>query len=349
MRKTETRGLTRALGRVLLPMLLLAMAMPLARGAPSRGELQTAKDRLMELERDFELVVEEYNLAREHLDEIRAEIAQTETVVHNLEQRMSARENDAVLLAEEMYKNGGDSGVEVVLSSESLSELDARLAYIQSSEEANAELFERLAADRNTLEQELLELEHARSEALETEQRLAGLSAEIETKVADQKDEIQDLNAAISRAERRAEAQAAAADEQAAQAAIAAADRVAPIPAPAPNSRAQIAVKAALSQMGKPYQWGAEGPDSYDCSGLTLWAWAHAGVSLPHNSGMQYSATARVSQSDWQPGDLLFFGSPIHHVAMYIGNGKMVEAPYTGSQVRVVSAYRSDYVGAGRP
>ncbi len=101
--------------------------------------------------------------------------------------------------------------------------------------------------------------------------------------------------------------------------------------------------------MGKPYQWAAAGPDSYDCSGLTLWAWAHAGVSLPHNSGMQYEATPRVAQNDWQPGDLLFFGTPIHHVAMYIGNGQMVQAPYTGSQVQVVSAYRSDYVGAGRP
>ncbi|MDQ3985982.1 MAG: NlpC/P60 family protein, partial [Actinomycetota bacterium] len=118
---------------------------------------------------------------------------------------------------------------------------------------------------------------------------------------------------------------------------------------PATNPRAQIAVDAALSQVGKPYQWGAAGPNSYDCSGLTMWAWAQAGVSLPHNSGMQYSATARVAQSDWQPGDLLFYGSPIHHVAMYIGGGRMVEAPYSGQSVRVVSAYRSDYVGAGRP
>jgi cell wall-associated NlpC family hydrolase len=75
-------------------------------------------------------------------------------------------------------------------------------------------------------------------------------------------------------------------------------------------------VQAALSQVGKPYQWGGVGPNAYDCSGLTMWAWAHAGVSLPHSSQMQYEATARESQSDWQPGDLLFFGSPIHHVAM---------------------------------
>lgn len=79
-----------------------------------------------------------------------------------------------------------------------------------------------------------------------------------------------------------------------------------------------------------------------------MWAWSQAGVALPHNSGMQYAATARVSQSDLRPGDLLFYGSPIHHVSMYIGNGSMVEAPYTGANVRVVPVYWSEFVGAGR-
>jgi cell wall-associated NlpC family hydrolase len=80
-----------------------------------------------------------------------------------------------------------------------------------------------------------------------------------------------------------------------------------------------------------------------------MWAWAHGGVGLPHSSASQYGATARVDRGDLEPGDLLFFGSPIHHVAMYIGNGQMVEAPYSGASVRVTAAFRSDYVGAGRP
>ena len=80
-----------------------------------------------------------------------------------------------------------------------------------------------------------------------------------------------------------------------------------------------------------------------------MYAWAQAGVSLPHSSAGQYSVTQRVSSGAWQPGDLLFYGSPIHHVAMYIGGGQIVEAPYTGTTVRVASAMRSDYVGAGRP
>ncbi len=126
-----------------------------------------------------------------------------------------------------------------------------------------------------------------------------------------------------------------------------------PPPEPAPTgtrSGADTAVQAALSQVGKPYEYAAEGPDSYDCSGLTLWAWRHAGVSLPHSSRMQYSTTTRIDRGDLQPGDLIFFGSPIHHVAMYIGDGKVVEAPYTGTNVRVNerSLSRSDIAGYGR-
>ncbi|MDQ3940524.1 MAG: NlpC/P60 family protein, partial [Actinomycetota bacterium] len=201
------------------------------------------------------------------------------------------------------------------------------------------------------LELHLHDLEKDRVRAHAAESRHEDLRVSIEAKVADQQDEIQKLNRQIAAAERRRAARARAARAAAARVSVSVEPFVsAPAnPAPAPNAGAQKAVDAALSQVGKPYQWGAEGPDSYDCSGLTMWAWSQAGVSLPHNSGMQYDATPRVAQSDWAPGDLLFFGSPIHHVGMYIGNGQMVEAPYTGQYVRVVSAHRSDYVGAGRP
>jgi peptidoglycan DL-endopeptidase CwlO len=111
------------------------------------------------------------------------------------------------------------------------------------------------------------------------------------------------------------------------------------------------AVEVAMSQLGKAYVWGATGPQAFDCSGLTSYAWARAGKRLPRTSRAQYAATRRISRSEWQPGDLLFFakpGRPIHHVAMYIGNGKMVEAPHRRARVRVRDAYRRDYVGAGR-
>jgi cell wall-associated NlpC family hydrolase len=104
-----------------------------------------------------------------------------------------------------------------------------------------------------------------------------------------------------------------------------------------------------MSQQGKPYVWGAAGPDSYDCSGLTMWAWAQAGVSLPHQSAEQQALGTPVSQGQLQPGDLVFFGSPAYHVGMYIGNGMMVHAPTTGDVVKVSPlAYMSDYSGATR-
>jgi cell wall-associated NlpC family hydrolase len=120
-------------------------------------------------------------------------------------------------------------------------------------------------------------------------------------------------------------------------------------PAPASNPAAKTAVEAALSQLGKPYVWGAAGPDSFDCSGLTMWAWAKAGVTLSHFSAAQYAETQRVETKDLQPGDLVFYYHPIEHVAMYIGNGQMVEAPHTGAFVRAVPLRTGDFSGAGRP
>jgi peptidoglycan DL-endopeptidase CwlO len=326
--------------------------------APSRSELQAAKERLMELEREFELVVEEYNATHEELASLQAEIGATALEVRDIEKHMASKEQAAVEVAVELYKSGRAGTLEAVLSAESLAEMESRLNYLSSSERAQARIFESLATDRAELEGKIADLEEARAKAAEKEQRLEDLRADIDSKLADQRDEIEELTAAIERAERRA-ARAEAARQAAADPAQAATQpslpttsslSSAPVPtvtAASPN--AQTAVDAALSQVGKPYAWGGVGPDSYDCSGLTMWAWGQAGVSLPHNSAMQYSATPRVAQSDLQPGDLLFFGSPIHHVGMYIGNGQMVESPYTGLSVRVTAAFRSDYVGAGRP
>jgi peptidoglycan DL-endopeptidase CwlO len=109
-----------------------------------------------------------------------------------------------------------------------------------------------------------------------------------------------------------------------------------PPPAPAASGRGQAAVSYALAQLGDPYVYGAAGPDAYDCSGLTMAAWAAAGVSLPHSASMQAAAGTPVSISALMPGDLVFYYSPISHVGMYIGNGQVVHAPHTGSVVQIV-------------
>ena len=349
-----TRRLTAAIAALVLCTTSLLATDPL-RAQTRQDRLEAAQERLYELEKDFELVVERYNATEEELLDIQAEMAATRLVVEEIQKRMDAREGDAIALAQELYKSAGNTvAIESIMSAESISEIETTIEYLRSSEQAQAKVFEELSVDRAELDRHLVILEEDRTRAMAAEARLSTLRSEIEEKVEGQQGEIAELNRAIEAAAARR--RQAAADARAAAAAASASAPSAPSvsipanPAPAPNAGAQTAVDAALSQVGKPYQWGAEGPDSYDCSGLTLWAWAHAGVSLPHNSGMQQAAITPVAREDMQPGDLMFFGSPVHHVSMYIGNGQMVEAPYTGAFVRVVPSSRSsDFAGAGRP
>jgi cell wall-associated NlpC family hydrolase len=120
-------------------------------------------------------------------------------------------------------------------------------------------------------------------------------------------------------------------------------------PLPAQVSTTAVALSWAFSELGKPYVWGATGPDTFDCSGLTQFAWQQAGVSIPRVADEQDSWTIPVPLSQLLPGDLVFFGkSDIHHVGIYIGNGLMINAPHTGDVVRVSSIWWSDLAGFGR-
>ncbi len=121
-------------------------------------------------------------------------------------------------------------------------------------------------------------------------------------------------------------------------------------PAPPVSSMAGIAVNAAMGQLGVSYRFAAESPGvAFDCSGLTKYAWGQAGVYLPHQSGAQYGSVPHVSQSEIQPGDLIFYKSPIGHVAIYIGGGSMIHAPATGQVVKVAAVNWAKVVGIGRP
>ncbi len=125
----------------------------------------------------------------------------------------------------------------------------------------------------------------------------------------------------------------------------------APAPAPPPpSSRAAGAVAAAYSQLGVPYVFAASSPGvAFDCSGLTKWAWGTVGVSLPHFAASQYSTTPHVSRDQIQPGDLLYYHSPIGHVAIYIGNGQLIHAPRTGDVVKISTVNWGSVVGISRP
>ena len=109
-------------------------------------------------------------------------------------------------------------------------------------------------------------------------------------------------------------------------------------------------MNAALSQQGVPYRYATSNPGvSFDCSGLTSYAWAQAGVYLPHQSRAQYASIPHVSIGAAQPGDLIFFYSPISHVSVYLGNGQQVHAPNTGGIVNIASVNWNKVVGVGRP
>ena len=115
---------------------------------------------------------------------------------------------------------------------------------------------------------------------------------------------------------------------------------------PPPSTRGGVSAVLAYAraQIGKPYQWGGEGPNAYDCSGLTMMAWRQAGVYLSHYTGAQWRETARVAISDLRPGDLVFYGpsgETSHHMGPYIGGGRMIEAPHTGATIREASIYRA--------
>ena len=197
----------------------------------------------------------------------------------------------------------------------------------------------------------------ARTAVTQTQAQLQATYAQVKGQLATLVAQAQ----AAEEARRQQEAQAALARQRAAEqarlAALASVQRPStPSSTPAPASAVSIptgsggaaAVAAAESRLGAPYVWGAAGPDSFDCSGLTMWAWAHAGVSLPHFSGAQYSSTTHIPMSDLQPGDLVFFSDPSEHVAMYIGNGQIIEAPHTGAVVHIAPLY-AQFVLASRP
>lgn len=117
---------------------------------------------------------------------------------------------------------------------------------------------------------------------------------------------------------------------------------------PTVSGRAGAAVQYAYGALGKPYVWAADGPDGYDCSGLTLAAWRAAGVSLPHNTVMQWNAVPHISRSSLQPGDLVFYSS-LGHVGIYVGSGRVIHSPTFGDVVKLSSVDMMTPYGYGRP
>jgi cell wall-associated NlpC family hydrolase len=350
------------------------MSLGASQATPSQGDLASAKARLGQLRHDFEVAVEKYDTVRQHLSDIRKQMKTTKVQVSDLRSSIASHEKQAKSFATQMYEGGSSSALEMVLSSKSLGQIESTLQYLRKSESTQAKIFERLAVDKRQLTLKLSDLATARTQVSKDVQRLSSLKSSIQTRMQNQQSEVSRLEeqirkaAAARRARLAAQRRRAAAQQRQQQAAKQAAPKQAAAPAPAPpapapapapapvsapassaSGSAATAVQTALAQVGKPYVWGASGPDGFDCSGLTMYAWGAAGVSLPHSAASQYAVTQHVSTSSIQPGDLLFYYSPISHVSMYVGGGSMVEAPHTGSSVQVVPMRTTDLVGVGRP
>lgn len=120
-----------------------------------------------------------------------------------------------------------------------------------------------------------------------------------------------------------------------------------PLTADASTVRGTTAVNAAAAKIGAPYRWGGSGPNVFDCSGLTSFAWRRAGVSIPRTSRQQFASAPKVRSP--RKGDLVAYGNPVHHVAVYAGGGKMIEAPRTGGKVRLTGVRKTGLRGYARP
>ena len=216
------------------------------------------------------------------------------------------------------------SATQVMLSSNPDAFLD-QLSTVSQYNDQQGQMMADFALQEKQLEMRKEAAERELAQIRATKKQLAKDKALIDSKAADAKDLLGRLQARASRSTQRAPMHVAV------------------------NGNAGAAVNFALQQVGEPYVYGAAGPDQWDCSGLTMVAWAQGGVSLPHSAEQQQGYGTPVSSSDLQPGDLVFYYSPVHHVGMYIGNGKIVHAANPNDGVTIAPVFSMPYSGAVRP
>lgn len=324
-----------------------------AHAAPSLEEIRI---KVMDLESKAESATERYNEARNELKDVRRELDALKAKVRRERREMREILGAVDDLARAAYTSGGlDTSLQVLLS-EDPNEFLAQAAALDAVQRGQAAALRKTATARLRLAQSEAAVLDKEARAKDLRDRMKGAKGEAEDRLA----EAERILANLEEKERRRLAQLARDEREAARAAAAAA--AAALSSGGGSSagggftgsgRAAKAVQYALAQVGDRYVAAASGPNSFDCSGLTMTAWRQAGISLPHYSRSQYSVTRRIPLSQAQPGDLVFyFGSGTHHVGLYIGNGKMVHAanPRTGVVVSNILGpwYSSRFSGIGR-
>ena len=350
--------MSRAPRIALLPAVLglVALTLPaLPARAATQGQVQAQIDKLAA---EISVLDEQYNLAAIHLQKVQSQIKDSEAASLRAQQERAALQKVASAQAAAVYRAGPPSMLAAFLSSKSLDEFNKRMELLSQVSDWQSSVLTSLqiADERAKLATADLGREQAQAKAIND--GLRQQRSDLGSRLAGQQRLLAQLTSeAKAAAAREAEARAAAARATLASRAAQAAARPAAAPAgPSPvlaalpaSDLASGALQTAMSQIGKPYVWAGSGPADYDCSGLTMYAWRSAGVILPHSAAAQYAVSRHVDRDQLQPGDLVFFGSPIHHVGMYVGNGMMVHAPETGETVQVVPMGRGDFTGAARP
>jgi cell wall-associated NlpC family hydrolase len=275
-----------------------------------------------EADHELEVVTEQLNEAKVVLERQQAAVVAAEQAAAEAQARLDALDGQIRQLARTAYTADSFSELDVMLTSDSADEFVHQLGTLDAIAGHTNDLVSEIALVSEDAATSKAAADKATAEAQAAVDSITAQQAELKKKIEDYQRQYAALTAPQQEAVSRAHAGEAVA---------------VPSGVIAPSQAAQVAVDTALAQVGDPYVWGAGGPNAFDCSGLTQYAYSSAGVSLPHSSRSQSGMGQAVSRDSLQPGDLLFYYSPTSHVAMYVGNGQMVHASTAGKPVQVVS------------
>ncbi|MDX3855839.1 NlpC/P60 family protein [Streptomyces sp. AK02-01A] len=287
---------------------------------PSKSDVKEKVDKLYE---DAERATEKFKGAEEEQDKLEKQVDALQDKVARGQDELNELRDGLGSMASAQYRTGGiDPAIQLFLSSDPDSYL-AKASTLDQVSAKQAETLQQIQAKQRSLAQERQEAQEKVKDLADTRKELGKKKDEVKAKLA----ATQKLLNTLTAQERAALAD----DESRASRATSRADLGNAVPA---SQRASAAFAAAQSKIGTPYVYGASGPSSFDCSGLTSWAYAQAGVSIPRTSEAQANAGTRLSQSQLQQGDLVIFYGDYHHVGFYAGNGQVLHAPKPGAFVR---------------
>jgi peptidoglycan DL-endopeptidase CwlO len=312
--------------------LALAAVVGVIPSTPAQAEpnIDDVKARVDTLYHQAEQASERYNNAKIELQELRHDMASLKADQARQDNRLGAVQKQVKDSIVRQYEGESLSAVgQVVVSNDPKSFL-SQLSTMSAFNDMQSQLFSDYSTQLKALDIRREATEKRAAEVAATQKKLAAEKATIDKKFSEAK-------ALLGRLE---------AQQREALASRSTTVRTPPVAA---SGNAAAAVQFAMAQVGDAYVYGAAGPDAWDCSGLTMMAWAQAGVALPHSSSAQYNSGPHIAESDLQPGDLVFYYSPISHVGMYIGNGMIVNAENPSAGVKVTSLHSMPYVGAVRP